>query len=42
VQQEQRLYGLSRVFAPFSSGKELCHALQILKRIGRAIGEGVR
>lgn len=38
VQQEQRLYGLSRVFSPFASGQELCHALQILKRIGQAIG----
>lgn len=39
VQQEQRLYGLSRVFAPFSSDQELRNALQILKRIGRVIGE---
>lgn len=39
VQQGQRLYGLSRVFAPFSSSQELRHALQILKRISRAIGE---
>uniref|UniRef100_B8HS65 Type I restriction endonuclease subunit R n=1 Tax=Cyanothece sp. (strain PCC 7425 / ATCC 29141) TaxID=395961 RepID=B8HS65_CYAP4 len=38
VQQEQRLYGLSRVLSPFASGQELRHALQILKRIGRAIG----
>ncbi|GAB4373398.1 MAG: hypothetical protein Kow00121_16610 [Elainellaceae cyanobacterium] len=41
VQQEQRLYGLSRVFAPFSSDRELCNALQILKQIGRAIEESV-
>jgi len=41
VQQEQRLYGLSRVFAPFSSSQELRNALQILKQIGRAIGESV-
>lgn len=41
VQREQRLYGLSRVFAPFSSSQELCNALQILKQIGRVIGEGV-
>jgi hypothetical protein len=39
VQREQRRYGLSRVFAPFSSGQELSNALQILKRIGQAIGE---
>jgi hypothetical protein len=37
VQQEQRLYGLSRVFAPFSSAEELRSSLQILKRIGRVI-----
>jgi hypothetical protein len=41
VQQEKRLYGLSRVFAPFSSNQELRNALQVLKRIGRAIGESV-
>ncbi|MGG6298218.1 type I restriction endonuclease [Leptolyngbya sp. AN02str] len=41
VQQEQRLYGLSRVFAPFASSQELRNALQILKQIGRAIGESV-
>ncbi|WP_416671352.1 type I restriction endonuclease [Egbenema bharatensis] len=40
VQQEQGLYGLSRVYAPFTSGEELRNALQILKQIGRAIGEG--
>lgn len=39
VQKEQRLYGLSRVFAPFSFGEELRKATQILKRIGRAIGQ---
>ncbi|MGI0489872.1 type I restriction endonuclease [Pantanalinema rosaneae CENA516] len=41
VQQEQRMYGLSRVFAPFSSSQEFRNALQILKQIGRAIGESV-
>lgn len=41
VPQEQPLYGVSRLFAPFSSSLELCNALQILKQIGRAIGEGV-
>ncbi|MCU0526434.1 MAG: hypothetical protein MUF72_16605 [Elainella sp. Prado103] len=39
VQQEQRLYGLSRVFAPLSSGEEFCNAVQIFKRIGRASGQ---
>lgn len=38
VQLEQRLYGLSRVFAPFSSAQELCNAMQNLKRISWAIG----
>lgn len=42
IQQEQRLYGLSRVFALFSSGQELRDALQILKRISRTIGEGTK
>ena len=42
VQRAQRNYALSRVFAPFSSNQELQSALQILKRIGQVIGEGVR
>lgn len=37
VQRESRLYGLSRVFAPFPAGRELYTVLQILKRIGEAI-----
>ena len=41
VQAESRLYALSRVFAPFTSNRELYNALQILKRIGRVTGEGV-
>jgi hypothetical protein len=40
VQQSQRRYALSRVFAPFISKQELYSALQILKRISQAIGEG--
>jgi hypothetical protein len=32
----QCFYGLSRVFAPFTSSQELYSALQILKRIGQA------
>jgi hypothetical protein len=30
-------YALSRVFAPYTSNRELYSALQILKRIGQAI-----
>ncbi|NEO98793.1 MAG: type I restriction endonuclease subunit R [Symploca sp. SIO2E9] len=41
VQKLQRNYGLSRVFAPFTSSRELYSALQILKRIGQVIGDGV-
>ncbi len=41
VQRSQRNYALSRVFAPFTSNRELYSALQILKRIGQVIGEGV-
>jgi len=41
IQQEQRLYGLSRVFAPFVSAQELSSTIQILKRVGWAIGERV-
>lgn len=39
VQQEQRLYGLSRIFSPFASGQELRNTLQILQRLGQAIGK---
>ncbi len=35
----QHLYGLSRVFSPLTSIKELCSALQILKRMGQVCGE---
>lgn len=41
VQTEPRLYGFSRVFAPFTSSQELYTALQILKRMGQVIGKGV-
>jgi hypothetical protein len=34
----QRLYALSRVFAPLTSHRELYSTLQILKRIGQAFG----
>lgn len=37
VQHESRLYGLSRVFAPFVSGRELDEVLRILKNMGLAI-----
>ncbi|MDX2243898.1 MAG: type I restriction endonuclease subunit R [Leptolyngbyaceae cyanobacterium bins.302] len=37
VQGSPRSYGLSRVFAPLTSSRELHTALQILKRIGQAI-----
>lgn len=37
VQGAQRHYALSRVFAPFTSSRELYSTLQILKRIGRVI-----
>jgi hypothetical protein len=36
---EQRQYALSRVFAPFTSSRELFSALQVLKRMGQVIGE---
>ncbi len=39
LQTEHQHYALSRVFSPFSSNQELYSALQILKRIGQAIGE---
>lgn len=35
----QRSYVLSRVFSPFTSGRELCAVLQILKRIGEEMGD---
>ncbi len=39
VQSEHRCYALSRVFAPFTSNRELYNALQILKRIGQVVGD---
>ena len=41
VQRSPQNYALSRVFAPFTSSRELHRALQILKRIGQVIEEGV-
>lgn len=41
VRSQSRQYALSRVFAPFTSSRELYSALQILKRISQAIGEAV-
>ncbi|HEY9660506.1 MAG TPA: type I restriction enzyme HsdR N-terminal domain-containing protein [Allocoleopsis sp.] len=41
VQGSQRQYGLSRVFAPFTSKQELYYALQVLKRMGQVIVEGM-
>jgi hypothetical protein len=41
VQRSQQNYALSRVFAPFTSSRELYFALQILKRISQMIGENV-
>jgi hypothetical protein len=38
VQMERRQYSVSRIFAPFSSNRELYSVLQILKEIGRVIG----
>jgi hypothetical protein len=35
----QRCYVLSRVFSPFTSGRELYAVLQILKRIGEEMGD---
>ena len=35
----QRYYVLSRVFSPFTSGRELYAVLQILKRIGEEMGD---
>jgi hypothetical protein len=37
VQMERRQYSVSRIFAPFSSNRELYSVLQILKEIGRVI-----
>lgn len=37
IQGAQRQYGLSRVFAPLISKRELYNALQILKRMGQVI-----
>lgn len=42
AQAEQQCYALSRIFAPFASGQELCGALQVLKRIGQTIGAVAR
>ncbi len=39
VQESQRQYGLSRVFAPFTASRELYSALQILRQIGRTISD---
>jgi hypothetical protein len=39
VQAEQRHYALSRVFAPFSSSRELYTTLQILKQLGQRIAK---
>lgn len=35
----QRCYVLSRIFSPFTSGRELYAVLQILKRIGQGMGD---
>lgn len=39
VQAEQRYYGLSRVFAPFSSSQELYSTLQVLKQLGQQVSK---
>jgi hypothetical protein len=39
VQAEQRYYGLSRVFAPFSSSQELYSTLQVLKQLGQRVSK---
>jgi hypothetical protein len=39
VQTEQRCYSLSRIFAPFTSSRELYGALQVLKCMGQVMGE---
>jgi hypothetical protein len=41
VQGSQRVYAVSRVFAPFTSSQELYSTLQILKQIAQVIVEGV-
>ncbi len=38
IQQPQRNYALSRVFAPLTSKRELYSVLQILKQISQGIG----
>lgn len=38
-QAGQRQYSLSRIFAPFTSSRELYGALQVLKCFGQAIGD---
>lgn len=38
VQQSHRLYALSRVFAPFTSNRELYRAWQILQGIAQVVG----
>ncbi|MGL5922215.1 type I restriction endonuclease [Chroococcidiopsis sp.] len=38
IQQSQRHYALSRVFAPLTSNRELEGALQVLKRISQVMG----
>ena len=42
TQIKQRQYDVSRVFAPFSSNRELYSVWQILKSISRVIGHRVR
>lgn len=37
AQKSHRQYALSRVFAPFTSSRELYSALQVLKQIGQVI-----
>ncbi|NET05126.1 MAG: type I restriction endonuclease subunit R [Symploca sp. SIO2B6] len=41
VQKSQRNYALSRVFALFTSSREIYSALQVLKRIGQVIRNGL-
>jgi hypothetical protein len=37
IATDSQQYALSRVFAPFASGQELCMALQVLKRISQVV-----
>ena len=37
TQADTPQYGLSRVFAPFVSVKELYGAIQVLKRVGKGV-----